>query len=647
MEALVLLALLVLLLGPILAIIALVGVRRLEGDPASTRIGELTARVYALERLVEQLRTAAKAGPAPAPEAPAAGERHAEEPAQATLSEETRTPPPAPPPPIVSPAIPPPIVRREVPKPPIYPPPVWQDSSKEALDLEDRIAGRWFSRVGIVAILFSVSFGLKWAFDNEWIGPRGRVAIGILLGALMLPWSHWLLSRGYSYFSEGIAALGEATLFLSVWAGCQYYTLYSRDVGFASMIAITAAMAAVAIGRDSQRIAVLSLIGGLLTPALVSSGQNQQVVLFTYLLLLGAGALVIQWKKTWNALALISFIGSQIYFWGWYSEFFHVDSPVERTVIFATLFFLLYAALPTLRAFRGAGMDELDVAMVLFNSFAFAGAIFVLLWPNDKWPLTLLFLALAAAHVAIARLIPAPKPEASGLPRLIFAGLALTFLTLAIPVRLEGNSITLSFAVEGAVLVWTGFRSPSNFLRQSGYLLLAVAALRLVVWPPAGGTIFLNARFGAYLAMIACFAVALWSARSHGSEVAGQERIEVGIFAIAINVYALTALSLEFWDYFGKAATGMDAALAQHLSLSVLWTAYAAGLLTAGTKTKSALLRWQSLVLFGAVMGKVFFYDLSFLDRGYRILSFFVLGAVLMAVSFFYTRKLAQQRGKA
>src|SRR5205814_8964710 len=109
-------------------------------------------------------------------------------------------------------------------------------------------------------------------------------------GALMLPWSRWLLGRGYSYFSEGIAALGEATLFLSVWTGCQYYSLYSRDVGFAAMIAITAVMAAVAIGRDSQRIAVLSLLGGLLTPILGSSGQNQHVVLCTYPLLLGAGS---------------------------------------------------------------------------------------------------------------------------------------------------------------------------------------------------------------------------------------------------------------------------------------------------------------------------------------------------------------------
>ena len=145
--------------------------------------------------------------------------------------------------------------------------------------------------------------------------------------------------------------------------------------------------------------------------------------------------------------------------------------------------------------------------------------------------------------------------------------------------------------------------------------------------------------------LIACFGVALRAARTYKTQVAEQERMEIGIFAVAINVYALIALSVEFWDYFGGTGRGADAALAQHLALSVLWTAYAMGLLFWGVQKRSAVLRWQSLVLFGLVVVKVFIYDLSFLERAYRILSFFVLGAVLLGVSFLYQRKFARERG--
>jgi len=648
MEALIALVVIAVLAGPILAIVALVGVRRLQGspNPGAPQMHDLTSRVFALERQIREL--------APAPRT--ADGITQPEPVQ-TSSPPIRVeipPPEEPHPPIipaqVSPAAPPPPQSPAVPSSLPTLQPISPAGSTSAPDLENLIGGRWLNRIGIVALLIAVAYFLKLAFDNNWIGQTGRVAIGILLGALMLPWSHWLLGQGYSYFSEGIIALGEATLFLSVWAGCQYYTLYSRDIGFAAMIGITAVMAVIAIGRDSQRLAVLSLLGGLLAPILASSDKDQQVILFSYLLLLGAGALTLAGKKTWSALPPIAFFGTQLYFWGWYSEFFQRTSPLERTVFFATLFFLLYSLLPIRKVMRSTRISELEFLFILLNEFAYSGMLFVLLWPGDKWPMTLLFIALATAHVAVARILPALDEKSSTTFRLLFAGLALTYLTLAIPVRLEGKWITFSFAVEGAILVWTGFRTAGNFLRQAGYLLLAISALRLLFFPPEGGAFLFNSRFAAFLIMIGCFAVALWAAHSHADEVGDTERAEVGIFAVAINVYALVALSTEFWDYFGRISLGdrlnasADAALEQHLAITILWTVYATALIVVGVQKKSALLRWQGLALIGLVVVKVFLYDLSFLDRAYRLLSFFVLGAVLLGVSFLYQRRLTRER---
>ncbi len=520
------------------------------------------------------------------------------------------------------------------------------DKDSDSGDLETVIAGRWFNRVGIVALLIAVSYFLKLAFDNNWIGPSGRVAIGILLGAAMMPWSSWLLGRGYSYFSEGIVALGEATLFLSVWAGCQYYHLYSQDVGFIGMIVITAAMAAISLGRDSERIAVLCLLGGYSTPMLVSTGQDHQVVLFTYLLILGAGMLVMGERKGWSSLQPISYLGTQLYFWGWYDQFYHRtgDPPLERTIIFATLFFLLFATLPVLRAIKEGILKELDILIATVNSFVYVGTLFVLFWPKDRWPFTLLVLALAAAHIGIARAIPDREKGDSPLARYIFAGLGLTFATMAIPIRLEGKWITFCFAVEGAVLIWSGFRAASGFLRQFGYLLLAIAAVRVLIFPPPGGAFLINQRFAGYLLVIVCFGVALWSAREHLGETGDQEKTELGIYSVLINVFALVALSLEFWDYYGTTTIGMDIDHARHLSLSILWTVYASALIFLGWRQKSALLRWQALTLFGFVVVKVFLFDLASLDRAYRILSFLVLGSVLMAVSFLYSKRAAKVR---
>jgi uncharacterized membrane protein len=510
--------------------------------------------------------------------------------------------------------------------------------------LENLIGGHWLNRIGILAVFIGISFFLKYAFDNNWIGPSGRVAIGILLGALMLPWSHWLLRRGYPYFSEGIAALGQAILLLSLWAGCRYYTVFSREVGFAGMVLVTVIIATVALGHDSQRIAMLSMLGGFLTPLLVSTGRDEQFALFTYIFILCAGLLIMAWRRDWRWLAPVSFLLTQFYFWGWYVTFYQAEK-LGATIAFATIFLILYSTLPVLTSIRSGSLDSLGAFLIIVNAFNYLAAAYAMLWPQDRWPLTLLVLALAAAHLTISRLLPAPKPSGQSLSRLVFGGLALTFATLAIPIRLEGKWITLAFAIEGAVLIWTGFRALHLRLRQAGYFLLALAAVRLLLFPISTSEFFLNARFATYLVLIACMVAALLAAREQDAILGDQEATVLAILAVAPNAYAILALSLEFWDYFGRnTLRSVDGHLAQHLALSLLWTLYASVLILVGVKRQSALLRWQALVLFGLAVAKVFLYDISYLDRFYRIVSLLILGVLLLVVSFLYQKKISRER---
>jgi uncharacterized membrane protein len=650
MEPFVLLLILVVVATPILAIVAFVRMQRLREEWQGVRFPDLIARVYSLEQqlagIEKSLQSARPVQPTPAAapairpvEPPVAAPSTTPVPPHPTVPERQQTESHETTPPISA--------TRNLPRPPVTVAPALSKTSSPPVDLESLIAGRWLNRIGILALIIAVSFFLKYAFDNNWIGASGRVGIGLLLGAAMLPWSQWLLGKGYPYFSEGIAALGQATLLLSIWAGCRYYTLFSLEVGFAGMVVVTAVMAAIALGRDSQRIAVLSLIGGFLTPALLSTGKDAEIFLFTYLLILGGGLLVLAAQRDWRSLAPISFVLTQIYFWAWYETFYR-PAKLEPTLIFATLFFVLYVALPVLGIVRQSSLDAVAMFVVLANSFAYLAALYAMLWPQDRWPLTLLVLALSAGHIAVARFIRPAKPGEWPVSQQLFAGLALTFATLAIPIRLEGKWITLALAVEGAILVWTGFRSLARLLRAAGFLLLAVAALRAIFISLPAQPFLFNERFATYLGVILCMGVALFSAGEHETAISDSERPILGIFAVAINVYALIALSLEFWDYFGhSAALGIDRGLAQHLALSMLWTAYASILILLGIKRQSALLRWQALLLFGLVVIKVFLYDSSYLLRFYRILSFFILGLVLLIVSFIYQSKVSRGRASS
>jgi uncharacterized membrane protein len=69
-------------------------------------------------------------------------------------------------------------------------------------------------------------------------------------------------------------------------------------------------------------------------------------------------------------------------------------------------------------------------------------------------------------------------------------------------------------------------------------------------------------------------------------------------------------------------------------------------LMVVGFWRRSAFVRWQALVLIAFTIGKVFLYDVSELDRGYRIVSFIVLGALLLAISFVYQRDWLRLSGR-
>jgi uncharacterized membrane protein len=651
---LILLALLAVFAGPILAAVALSRISAMRRD--AQQASRLTARVYQLEqrlaavdRNFQSPQPAANAQVVPTtaslPVEPVREPQPLAQPsANASVAFKDSSAPSA-----FAGAVPPSAPAATVPsnRPTSAPFAAEAPTRRGEIDFEALLGGKWLYYLGILALVFAVAFFLKYAFDNDWIGPRGRVGIGILIGGALFPLSDWLLHRGYRYFSEGITGLGSAVLNLSIWAGWHYYALFSQPVAFALMIVITGLTAAVAIGRSSERIAVLALAGGAITPLLVSTGENAEVTLFTYLVILGAAMLAISWIKGWKWAPPLQFAATLIYFWGWYADFY-ANYELATTLVFATIFFALFAALPIVHTRRKGELSGIEMAVVVANALQFLVALRLMLWPDYRWGLAAAVLALAALHLFAERALPPPSEKGARLARVTYASLALMFATLAIPVLLDGHWITIAWAVEGAALVWSGLRVPSVALRMGGVLLLAVAGVRLAAIPLGPTTSFLlNARFLTMAACSACLLAAFLFALRAEISLGGPETHIYYVLAIAANVFFLAALSLDIWDLCGRTPfLGIDRSLAQNLALSVLWLVYAILLLVAGVVKKSAVARWQALALLGVVIVKVFFFDLSFLARFYRIFSFFLLGLALLLVSFFYQRRSASHTGE-
>jgi len=389
-------------------------------------------------------------------------------------------------------------------------------------------------------------------------------------------------------------------------------------------------------------VALLALVGGFTTPALVSTGQNAEVALFSYIALLNAGLLAIVWLRDWRPLEWPAFVLTLSYFWIWYGEHYRLDA-FAPTMAFALIFFAEFVLVPMLRARRSGTLGIDSVLLVILNAGFCLLAGRAMLWPDDKWMLTGLALVLAAVHLAVATATPSPQ-GAPAQARLTFAGVALTLATLAIPIRLEGRGLTLGWAVEAAVLVVTGLQAGVRSMRGLGFALFAVVLARVLFMPPPATTFFFNGRLLVEAIAIASVTVAVFAARRSWAQLTATEHTIVTVLGIALNVLVIVTLTSEVLLYFAPSPDlvfDAGARLAEQLAISVLWSVYGIVLLALGVRQGIAALRWQALVLFGVTTMKVFFVDLGSLSGFYRIASSLALGVVLLVVSFLYQRRIS------
>ena len=179
-------------------------------------------------------------------------------------------------------------------------------------------------------------------------------------------------------------------------------------------------------------------------------------------------------------------------------------------------------------------------------------------------------------------------------------------------------------------------------------IVLAIAAFKVLAvdlgyYDAAWHTLIFNQTFAAFALLILSMIVAAWF-YYHAEEIDEQERgLAVTVLIGAANLLALVALSAESSGYFARQIREggddvRDLRLARQLALSVIWAVYGGAMLAVGIVRRQRLLRIMALLLLGVTIFKVFIFDLASLDQVYRMISFIVLGLILLAVSFLYQR---------
>ena len=364
--------------------------------------------------------------------------------------------------------------------------------------------GNWLARIGIVALVIGTGFFLKLAFDNDWIGEMGRVVLGIVAGlALLGGGEYW--QRRYPIWAQPLTGGGIAILYLSIFAAFSMYDLIPSVAAFGLFFLVALTAAGLALKYEAMTIAILGIVGGFITPVLLRDNLPDQRLLLGYVLLLDLGVLALATFRNWRWFNLLGLAGSLGLYWYWYQE---LEPSLLLAQLGITFIFIIFMGATTLfHILWRRAPGPADQFLMSLNAAAYFAISYGLLFDEFRpWMggFTLL-LSLLYGLVGYAVLVRSREHVYLSFFAL---GIAVVFLTVAVPVQLGGPWISIAWAVEGAVLIWLSFNLRMYQLRMFGSLVFAAfAAFLLIIDTPEalGANVrpFLNVYMLAYAIAIA------------------------------------------------------------------------------------------------------------------------------------------------
>jgi uncharacterized membrane protein len=665
---LVLLVLFVLTIAlPVVALVVSLRTRKKLNDSNARRASTPSPETFA--SIVQQLtirvaRLEAVISAQPPPPEPVS---HREFPQPAAVEPEPRIPPefgipPVPPPSPLPPPTPTPV---QPPTQPVRPSP--------GADWESVIGRRWVAWAAVGLIVFATAFFFKYAFDNRWIGELGRVTIGVAAGLTLTGLGFHYHKRGWRVFSQILTGGGVVLLYLSAYASFGYYHLASQKAAFVYMAVLVAEAAGLALLYNAPSIAVMALIGGFLVPVLLHSERDQYGSFFTYIVGLDAGALLL--LKRWPGLGSLAFSGTHLLFWLWYVEKYHPHKLTAVMIFHLAVFLFFLLSFLLRRLFRNqtiaftstqpipkdafeffANLE--DYALLSINPFVFFATGYYFLNPNHHDWMGAFAIALALVYAGAAKFL-LDRKKTSKTELLLMIGVALKFVTLAIPIQLSANWITMAWAIEALLILWAALELDSLRLRFVAYALFSLALLKLVLidtpyWLRPAFTPVLNRYFLSSLFVDAC----LLAGALINQKLRERKQIPARAVTVLIVIVAIVTLwwitSIETYTFFATRAgrlKAMEDIRHQHwlgqMALSVLWSIYAAVLAAIGFVRRTAAIRWAALSLFALTVLKVMVIDIAVLKQLYRIIAFLVLGLLLLVVAWGYHKAFQSKEGSS
>ncbi len=489
-------------------------------------------------------------------------------------------------------------------------------------DLEAHLGTYWLSRVGIVALIIGIAYLITYRFGE--LGMLARVVAGYLLSAGLAVFGLWLSRRhelfGRIVFGGGLALAYFVTYALHFLPSVR--VIESQALALVLLALLVVGIVVIAHRMQSETVAGIALFLGLHT------GMLSEITTFTLLstTLLAAGALFFLVKNRWVVVPLSSLVAvySTHIVWALRDDGVAPGAPEQERLLlslgFIVLYFVLFSVALLARPRELSVRACLTFALLNWVGLALLGGYEVARWSEGHLFNFFIVLALSqGACAAVARARHAPGA-------LFHTYLSLTAITfaLAMPTRHKDSRLVAAWAVTGLATGLAGRGAHSPVLRWVGVAILFTALGTCEVLTPDRMLLF--AALFLFFVFVERAGVAPWPGKTRPEAHRGDSVLQAACAAGA-----------------GLALVGFVGGWMPQGLVTLGWVVAAFGLFALGFGVRERWYRLAALAVLGLALLRLLVVDLAGLPADQRILTFILLGVMLLVISYTYTRLRGRQ----
>ncbi len=510
------------------------------------------------------------------------------------------------------------------------------DISPKGPDALDRFGAwlkeDWLLKLGALLILIGFGWFASYAFLHGWIGPMGRIALGISAGVCIIILGWW---RIQTYLHQGgvFIVVGSATIILTIFAAREIYDFFTPLTALAVMFLSTVFVALASVKYGSRSLALSGLVLASAAPLLTNSPTPDYVSLFSYLLVVVLGAIWVVVLTGQRVLTLAAFIIVVLYSIS-YSSVYYFSTDRGGMLLFVYIFSIIFFITNTAGIVRSKTKDYTPDLLTALGT-----GIFLLSWiiyaAEKEWQ-SLIIVAWMVVFLAAAFALF--KLTSKREPFYIYAGVGLSFLAAATALELDGAALTIAYTLESvATIILSRFLfrdraiSERLLLLLLGPIALSMTSVFSRLWYESvfNKDFFVLGILASSLIGLGLYFMA--SSKKDGTFSEQGEKISGGLLIIgSLYVYVLLWLSLH--------AALQDDDIAVMLSLVVYTLGGLAAYFT-GTTRLNKNLRAYGAILLAFVVGRLLLIEVWNMEITGRIITFFLIGTLLMSTAFFGKRK--------